>query len=73
MRSPTLGRMTDDGSRTRWLEWEAQVRAALDALRREGGHDDVARHLEHLANVAGHNAYCGTPHPFDVAGVGAPR
>lgn len=62
----------DDGSRERWLTWEAQVREAVAALREAGGPADVIRHLEHLATVAGHNAYCGTPHPFDVAGV-APR
>jgi hypothetical protein len=62
----------DDGSRARWLEWEAEVRAALAALRPGGGHEEVVRHLEHLATVATHNAYCGTPHPFDVPGV-APR
>jgi hypothetical protein len=63
--------MSDDAQRTTWLSWEAELRAAADALRGRPEHADVVRFLEHQITVAAHNAYCGTPTPFAVPGVPA--
>ncbi len=51
-----------------WLAWEAELRAAIAALREAGGHEHVLGMLEHQVTVAMHNAYCSTPHPFPQAG-----
>jgi len=51
--------------------WEAELRAAADALRDRPEHADVVRFLEHQITVASHNAYCGTATPFAVPGVPA--
>jgi hypothetical protein len=65
--------VTDDLQRTEWLAWEAELRAAADALRASPEHADVVRFLEHQMTVASHHAYCVTPTPFAVPGVRAPR
>jgi hypothetical protein len=61
--------VTADAQRTDWLAWEAELKAAADALRDRPEHADVVRFLEHQITVASHNAYCGTPTPFAVPGV----
>jgi hypothetical protein len=63
--------MTDEAQRTTWLEWEAELRAAVELLRERPEHADVVRFLEHQITVASHNAYCGTPTPFQMPGVPA--
>ena len=55
-----------------WLEWESDVRGAMDALRAAGGHERVLRLLELQAATAMHNAYCSQDITFPRAGVPAP-
>jgi hypothetical protein len=61
---------TDDQQRS-WLEWEAELRRAMDALRAEGGHPRVLELLELQAATAMHNAYCAQDIPFPSVGVPA--
>jgi hypothetical protein len=52
-----------------WLEWEAEVRDAIQTLRAVGGHERVLRLLELQAATAMHNAYCSQDIPFPRSGV----
>lgn len=61
--------MTDREQTAEWLAWEQEVRAAMAALKADGGHDRVLRLLDHQATVAMHNAYCEQSKPFPPSGV----
>ncbi len=61
--------MASDEQRRDWLAWEAELRAAMRALRAEGGHERVLRALELQAATAMHNAYCAQDIPFPRSGL----
>jgi len=61
--------MADAKQQQDWLEWEAELRRAMQALRAEGGHPRVLELLELQAATAMHNAYCAQDIPFPRIGV----
>ncbi len=63
--------MAEERQRQDWLEWEAQLRRAMDALRADGQHGRVLELLELQAATAMHNAYCGQDIPFPQVGIPA--
>ena len=62
--------MASDEQRRDWLDWEAELRRAKEALR-DGGHERVVQLLELQAATAMHNAYCSQDIPFPRPGVPA--
>jgi hypothetical protein len=63
--------MATDAQQHDWLEWEAELRRAMDALRAAGAHPRVVELLELQAATAMHNAYCSQDIPFPSVGVPA--
>jgi len=61
--------MATGNQQQEWLEWEAELRRAMQALRAEGGHPRVLELLELQAATAMHNAYCAQDIPFPTIGV----
>lgn len=61
--------MADRPQTEDWLAWEREVRAAIAALKADGGHERVVRLLDHQVTVAMHNAYCEQSIPFPPGGV----
>ena len=61
--------MASEEQQRDWLAWEAELRAAMRALRADGEHARVLRVLELQAATAMHNAYCAQDIPFPRSGV----